>query len=115
MNSVYADKLKYDMLTVRVLAEHDRYYFTRNTKMDLSIALEKTVNLQKFLQNKVDEENAENDYENKCAICWESFVNKSIVKTSCNHTFCLNCIEQNKKQNKNTGKLCTICRKNIYK
>ena len=112
MNSYYADKIKYDMLSVRVLTEHNRYYHTRNTKMDISMALEKATNLQKILKHKVEEEN---NYENKCAICLESLINKSIVKTSCNHTFCLSCIEQNKKYNKNTGKLCTICRKNIYK
>ena len=111
MNEFYANSLKYDMLTVRVLAEHNRYYFTRNTKMDISMALEKANNLHKFLKNKVDEEN---DYENKCAICFEPFTNKSVVKTSCNHTFCLTCIEQNKKYNNDTGELCTICRKNIY-
>jgi len=40
--------------------------------------------------------------------------NKSTVRTSCNHTFCLNCVTMNKECNVNTGSLCTICRNDIF-
>jgi len=104
-------KLKHDLFVERVLAEHNRYYFTRNTQMDISMALEKANNLQKFLNNKIKEEA---EPINQCAICYESMENKSIVKTSCNHTFCLDCVIKNRNNNKNTGHLCGICRNNIY-
>jgi hypothetical protein len=102
---------KYDLYTERVLAEHNRYYFMRNVTMEISIALEKANNLQKILNNKINEEPDNGDH---CAICLESMKNKSIVQTACNHTFCLNCVEQNKHCNKFTGNLCTICRNNIF-
>ena len=104
-------KLKHELFAERVLAEHNRYYFTRNTKMDISMALEKANNLQKFLNNKIKEEA---EPINMCAICYESMENKSIVKTACNHTFCLDCVIKNKNNNKNTGHLCGICRSNIF-
>ena len=102
---------KYKRYAERVLAEHNRYYFTRNTQMDIYRAIEKANDLQKILKIKINEE-PENGVH--CAICLEPMQNKSIVKTSCNHTFCLNCIEQNKHCNKYTGKLCTICRNDIF-
>lgn len=104
-------KLKHDLFVERVLAEHNRYYFTRNTQMDISMALEKANNLHKFLNNKIKEEAQQI---NQCSICYESMENKSIVKTSCNHTFCLDCVIKNRNNNKNTGHLCGICRSNIY-
>lgn len=101
---------KYKFYADRVLAEHDRYYFTRNTQMEIYTAIEKANNLQQFLNKKVKEEP---DPINQCAICYDTMENKSIVKTSCNHTFCLDCVIQNKNNNKHTGKLCGICRNNI--
>jgi NADH pyrophosphatase NudC (nudix superfamily) len=102
---------KYELYAERVLAEHNRYYFTRNVIMDVSIALEKANDLQKTLQKKIMEEPEPGIH---CAICLESMKNKSIVQTSCNHTFCLNCVEQNKHCNKSTGNLCSICRNDIF-
>jgi hypothetical protein len=102
---------KYELYAERVLAEHNRYYFTRNTHIDISISIEKAKNLQIFLNNKIKEEA---EPINKCAICYETMENKSIVKTSCNHTFCLDCVIQNKNTNKHTGNLCGICRNDIF-
>jgi hypothetical protein len=102
---------KYKLYADRVIADHNRYYFTRNVKQDIYITLEKANNLQKILKNKINEE-LENGIH--CAICLESMQQKSIVQTSCNHTFCLKCVEQNKHCNKFTGNLCTICRKDIF-
>lgn len=102
---------KCELLTSRILYENERYYNMRNTRMDVSIALEKANHLQKYLKQKVCEDD---EKEICCAICLESMENKSIVKTSCNHTFCLNCITNNTHHNKNTGQLCTICRNDIF-
>jgi NADH pyrophosphatase NudC (nudix superfamily) len=102
---------KYELYAERVLAEHNRYYFMRNVHMEVSIALEKANDLQKILKNKINEE-PENGVH--CAICLESMKNKSIVQTSCDHTFCLNCVEHNKHYNKHTGNLCPICRNDIF-
>lgn len=102
---------KYELYAERVLADHNRYYFTRKIQMDISISIEKANNLQRILNDKIKEEA---DTSNHCAICYESMENKSIVKTSCNHTFCLDCVIKNRNNNKNTGHLCGICRNNIY-
>jgi hypothetical protein len=102
---------KYKRYAERVLDEHNRYYFTRNTQIDISMALEKANNLQKFLNNKIKEEA---EPVNQCAICYESMDNKSIVKTACNHTYCLDCVIKNRNNNKHTGNLCGICRNNIF-
>jgi ATP-dependent 26S proteasome regulatory subunit len=112
---------KYGLYVERVLAEHNRYYFMRNVHMEVSIALEKANELQQILKNKINEEHENEEHENEehenevhCAICLESMKNKSIVKTSCNHTFCLNCVERNKYSNKHTGNLCPICRNKMF-
>lgn len=49
-----------------------------------------------------------------CAICMENVTNKTVVQTKCNHTFCYDCIENNKKYNQSTGNLCGLCRENIF-
>jgi len=101
----------YNLLVERILSEHNRYYFKRKYQMELSMALEKANNLQKILNNKIQEEI---DHDEVCAICYDSMKNKSTVRTSCNHTFCLNCVTMNKECNVNTGSLCTICRNDIF-
>ena len=56
----------------------------------------------------------ENSYENKCSICLQTMKNKNKIQTSCNHTFCFDCIEYNRKHNKHTGDQCSICRNKIF-
>lgn len=103
-------KIKDELFAERVLAEHNQYYFKRNTQIDISMALETANNLEKILKNKIKEEA---EPINQCAICYETMDNKSIVKTACNHTFCLDCVIKNMNNNKHTGNLCGICRNTI--
>jgi len=100
-----------DILADRINYENERYYSMRKTKMNLFMSLEKANHLEKTLLSKIREEV---DADNICSICMEPMENKNVVKTMCNHKFCLTCIINNKNHNKNTGELCSICRTDLH-
>tara|TARA_Y100001970_G_scaffold292160_1_gene432240 strand:- start:1363 stop:1842 length:480 start_codon:yes stop_codon:yes gene_type:complete len=63
------------------------------------------------------EETLKKEYENEtheCVICLTNLKNLNKIKTKCNHTFCFDCINYNKQNNKNTGHLCPVCRCSIF-
>jgi hypothetical protein len=105
---------KYQNYVETVIASHNNYYYVRNIKNQLYVSLDKANELEKILSKKVEEELDENSYENKCSICLQTMKNKNKIQTSCNHTFCFDCIEYNRKHNKHTGDQCSICRNKIF-
>lgn len=86
---------------------HARYENYTKTRWALDSSLQKVNKLFETL-------NKENETIMQCAICMENLTNKTIVQTKCNHKFCYDCIEKNKRYNKTTGNLCGICRKDIF-
>ena len=100
-----------DILVKRINMDIERYYFMRESRMDILMTLEKANNIEKELLQKIKEEQKrEETIDNSCSICMESLDNKNIVNTKCKHKFCLSCIINNHNYNKNTGNLCSICR-----
>ena len=89
---------------------HSRYENYTKTRWRLEDNLKKVDELFYLL----GKENMDTDAIAQCAICMENLTNKTIVQTKCNHKFCYDCIEKNKKHNKNTGNLCGICRETIF-
>jgi hypothetical protein len=63
-----------------------------------------------FCQSSIDEDVS-------CPICFESIPNQNIFITSCNHTFCISCITEYIKYQKNSPSLkhltCPLCRQEI--
>jgi NADH pyrophosphatase NudC (nudix superfamily) len=89
---------------------HSRYENYTKTRWRLEDNLKKVDELFYLL----GKENMDTNTIAQCAICMENLTNKTIVQTKCNHKFCYDCIEKNKKYNKNTGNLCGICRESIF-
>lgn len=88
---------------------HNRYENYTKTKWKIEDNLKKVNELFKLLgKENIEITNVQ------CAICLENLTNKTFVQTKCNHKFCYDCIENNKKYNKNTGNLCGICRERLF-
>lgn len=89
---------------------HSHYENYTKTRWRLEDNLKKVDKLFYLL----GKENMNTNVIEQCAICMENLTNKMIVQTKCNHKFCYDCIENNKKYNKNTGNLCGICRETLF-
>ena len=76
---------------------------------------EKLLKMESLLKNfKHEDENKENNKNNnECPICFDNLKNKSFITGSCGHIFCAKCIYVNMNFNKQTGKLCPMCRLSI--
>ena len=96
----------------RINAVNNHYENITKTKWNI----ESTLSRVNSLYDELNKENIQldNNKNNCCSICLNSMENKTIVQTKCGHSFCFDCIENNRKYNKYTGELCSICRNNIF-
>jgi len=102
---------KIQLYIERINMENNRYENITKTKWNLESTLSKV----NSIYNELNKENIQSNITSySCSICLNSTENKTTVKTKCGHTFCFECIDNNRKYNKHTGELCGICRKNIF-
>tara|TARA_R110002096_G_scaffold92390_1_gene208817 strand:- start:4 stop:345 length:342 start_codon:yes stop_codon:yes gene_type:complete len=95
----------------------DRSYFDnyKKTQWKLESNINRLKEIENILQKEIKKEENSKKTEDceTCAICLESLYNKTTVSTKCQHSFCYECVEANRKYNQHTGSLCTICRADI--
>jgi hypothetical protein len=119
INNIEDIKIKYDEIEI-ILVCINYYNYNKNEKYieiinyinelkdedEKYIILQKKVNNDIFLHNidLYDTKKVENI--EKCAICYE----ESNIITNCNHQFCLLCINENYRYNKNFDYICSYCR-----
>ena len=133
LDKLYKTENKYEK---KIQTDTYRYYDLYDYLCDLDLENKENKENKKYIQKEINnhncdinnytdminklnniEETIKKEYEKEtqeCIICFKNLENLNKIKTKCNHTFCFDCINYNKQNNKNTGHLCPICRCSIF-